>query len=266
MPPYPLPEGLPNAIRGFVQRAEELRSHEPVIAYYCKNILISSIGRGCQMLFVQPTGEFYAARKAMEIQQKLSYSRWKAVDIEKALKEGRKPTPGPAGSEGVDELELQNPANPSGQSDQNVSPPPGIGSSEGYGLLQQPGYPMQGQPFPPTEYRREQYPGENGMGPQQPYVQFPAPPSYPSSAAHYTQHPQPQSSQQPNSYGAKLSGPKLAGGAPSPSDLYPYDPKVLASAQKLSRFAISALQYDDIETAVDNLQKALMLLQPYSRR
>lgn len=32
-------------------------------------------------------------------------------------------------------------------------------------------------------------------------------------------------------------------------------------AQKLCRFAASALQYEDVPTAIDNLQKALALLQ-----
>lgn len=34
-----------------------------------------------------------------ETEQKLRYARWKAADIAKALKEGRKPTPGPPGGE-----------------------------------------------------------------------------------------------------------------------------------------------------------------------
>ena len=44
---------------------------------------------------------------------------------------------------------------------------------------------------------------------------------------------------------------------------YPYDPAVLMDAQKHSRFAISALQYDDVQTAIKNLKIALSLLEPY---
>ncbi|ORX77108.1 DUF605-domain-containing protein [Anaeromyces robustus] len=44
---------------------------------------------------------------------------------------------------------------------------------------------------------------------------------------------------------------------------YPYDPAVLMDAQKHSRFAISALQYDDVQTAIKNLRIALNLLEPY---
>ena len=38
-------------------------------------------------------------------------------------------------------------------------------------------------------------------------------------------------------------------------------PQVSDKAQKFCRFAISALQYEDTPTAIDNLQKALRLLQ-----
>ncbi|KAH9273984.1 hypothetical protein BASA83_003619 [Batrachochytrium salamandrivorans] len=41
--------------------------------------------------------------------------------------------------------------------------------------------------------------------------------------------------------------------------------KVMAQAQRHSKFAISALQFEDVPTAIDNLQKALALLQPLAR-
>lgn len=42
-----------------------------------------------------------------------------------------------------------------------------------------------------------------------------------------------------------------------------YDPKVLADCEKYARHAISALNFDDVETAADNLRTALKLLLPY---
>jgi len=39
-----------------------------------------------------------------------------------------------------------------------------------------------------------------------------------------------------------------------------YDPEMIASVQKLCKFASSALNYEDIPTAIDNLEKALRLL------
>lgn len=39
------------------------------------------------------------------------------------------------------------------------------------------------------------------------------------------------------------------------------DPALIAKAQKLCKFASSALNYDDVPEAINNLQKALQLLQ-----
>ncbi len=44
-----------------------------------------------------------------------------------------------------------------------------------------------------------------------------------------------------------------------------YDPLVLEQAQKYSRYAISALQYEDLKTAVENLEKALNLIKPLKK-
>lgn len=41
------------------------------------------------------------------------------------------------------------------------------------------------------------------------------------------------------------------------------DPKVLSECEKYARHAISALHFDDLETAAQNLNNALMLLQPF---
>ena len=42
-----------------------------------------------------------------------------------------------------------------------------------------------------------------------------------------------------------------------------YDPKVLADCEKYARHAISALNFDDVESAAENLRTSLKLLQPY---
>ena len=43
------------------------------------------------------------------------------------------------------------------------------------------------------------------------------------------------------------------------------DHKSIQNAQKMAKFAISALQYDDVATAVENLEKALSLLRPLGK-
>lgn len=44
-----------------------------------------------------------------------------------------------------------------------------------------------------------------------------------------------------------------------------YDPKTLSECERYARHAISALNFDDIETAADNLRTALKVLQPFLR-
>ncbi|KAJ6799026.1 protein HOMOLOG OF MAMMALIAN LYST-INTERACTING PROTEIN 5 [Iris pallida] len=147
----------------FLQRADELQKHEPLVAYYCRmyamerglrippkdrtkttnSLLISlmnqlekdkkSINLGPEdNLYVEGFASnvftkadkqdragradlntaktFYAASIFFEIltqfgdlqpdiEQKLKYAIWKAADIRKAIKEGRKPEPGPPGGE-----------------------------------------------------------------------------------------------------------------------------------------------------------------------
>ncbi|KXS18642.1 DUF605-domain-containing protein [Gonapodya prolifera JEL478] len=352
MPPYTVPTGLPNAVRGFIQRAEELRNHEPIIAYYCEfyaarkamEVRPTTIAPQEFQIFLvalldhlekektrlstsdaitnQDAGKAYVENFALkvfssadnedragkagkntarkffaaklfletlniwgeledEIQQKLSYARWKAVDIEKALKEGRKPTPGPANGEG--DMEVSDLGPGVGQfpasTDQNLAPGGPPSPPEVQSFQPGPGYPNQPSPpapFPPAEFSRDGYMNHTGdqnfnNQPPQQYMQFPSPPNYPIN----TYPPQPFPPQQPaqpqpqHMATAPYGGGKPGGygnAAPTLADLYPYDPKVLANAQKYSRFAISAIQYDDIETAVDNLQKALALLRPYSKR
>ncbi|KAF8983717.1 hypothetical protein BGZ46_009679 [Entomortierella lignicola] len=59
----------------------------------------------------------------------------------------------------------------------------------------------------------------------------------------------------------------------APSNAQPYasvpmilDPTVNAQVQKHCKWTVSALTYDDIPTAVDNLEKALALLRPYHNK
>ncbi|KAJ2618343.1 hypothetical protein EV177_000062 [Coemansia sp. RSA 1804] len=44
------------------------------------------------------------------------------------------------------------------------------------------------------------------------------------------------------------------------------DPTAVKSAQKHARWAISALEYDDVETSIENLQKAIRILAPFRRQ
>ncbi|XP_060189830.1 protein HOMOLOG OF MAMMALIAN LYST-INTERACTING PROTEIN 5-like [Lycium barbarum] len=148
----------------YLQRADELQKHEPLVAYYCRlyamerglkipqiertkttnSLLVSLINqleKDKKSLKLGPDDHlhvegfalnvfakadkqdragradlntaktFYAASIFFEIlnqfgelqpdlEQKQKYATWKAADIRKALKEGRKPVPGPPGDDG----------------------------------------------------------------------------------------------------------------------------------------------------------------------
>ncbi|KAJ6621192.1 Vta1 like-domain-containing protein, partial [Mycena sp. CBHHK59/15] len=164
----PIPPAL-KSISPYLQRADELRTKEPIIAYWCtyyaaqvgialkakdtasRNFLFDLLGtlemvkkeigptdaidvEAVSAAFVENfalrvfsmtdnedrTGagnratakKFLAAANFLEVlktfpktevsesnEEKIRYSKWKAADIAKAYREGRKPTPGPAGSD-----------------------------------------------------------------------------------------------------------------------------------------------------------------------
>ncbi|KAJ2394391.1 hypothetical protein GGI23_004705 [Coemansia sp. RSA 2559] len=48
-------------------------------------------------------------------------------------------------------------------------------------------------------------------------------------------------------------------------DEFVLDPTVAKNAQKHARWAISALEYDDVATSIENLQKAIQILAPYRK-
>ena len=59
-----------------------------------------------------------------------------------------------------------------------------------------------------------------------------------------------------------LHKPQAAPRSAGPSGLSGFVPSTdnIARAQKLSKFAVSSLDYEDIPSAIDNLEKALRLL------
>ncbi|KAI9029375.1 Vta1 like-domain-containing protein [Hyaloraphidium curvatum] len=128
------------------------------------------------------------------------------------------------------------------------------------------------QPGPPGGLGMDE---DGGAAPGS-FPDFPAFPDPPSQRSDPAAAPRAQPSQSPSpgpqrggasrppARGADYSAQKMA--EASQGGAYAYDPKVLGNAQKHARFAISAIQYDDIETAVDNLKRALQYLEPYLKR
>jgi len=172
------------------------------------------------------------------------YSKWKAAYIHKCLKNGETPIPGPAGGDG--EEEGGDPPYPPLPS--NTQQPPGYPTS----TQQPPGYPTNTQQPPyPTNTT-----GVPGQFPSQPFPPnqptYPTPPGQPS----VYQPPAPAAASHP-AVPAAVPAAAVAPTQPS-STLSPEDSE---KAQKYCRFAASALQYEDVKTAIENLHKALALLE-----
>ncbi|KAL1922625.1 uncharacterized protein VTP21DRAFT_10164 [Calcarisporiella thermophila] len=404
----PLPEEL-KFINPYLQRAQELKDHQPVISYYCyyyaakEAIKKGSKTKDCQIylsklldvlekqkkeladneaisddlvghaqvenfalkVFMNADNEdragkaskktaktFLAASIFLEllkifgeldpsIEEKLKYSKWKATDIIKALREGRKPVAGPPGETGTEANPPPETTSPTGSgggnrmdqdpiappSDPHFSAPASAPSSADQAWLPFPSPPV-GQPasdFDPSSNKEEvpyqplfqnppnstapsmpfapkdafidlsqgayaggslppaQHGNPSAAGPDyNPYFQYQAgpPPPQPPQVPPLTQSHQPSPmafspSAPPPPPPPPSAPPQSAQTAPRPlsSSSAPYaptlppdmDPGIVAKAQKYSKWAISALNFDDIPAAVDNLQKALALLEPYNR-
>lgn len=182
-----------------------------------------------------------------EVTQNRKYAKWKASYIHNCLKNGETPVPGPMKSEEDEELdnELQNlvpgPSNPPdqpGPSNQQAPYPP-----VGFNSFPAPGPPISpGPPSGPTNFTTND-PFSN--------VKAPTPPSEPEK---------PPGGWKPYTAGSETvaAAPEAAAVAASGVTL---TPDQITKAQKYCKWAGSALNYEDVKTAVDNLQKALRLLQ-----
>ncbi|KAJ2387730.1 hypothetical protein H4S02_003221, partial [Coemansia sp. RSA 2611] len=156
------------------------------------------------------------------------------------------------------------------------------------------------QPYQPQQPQQPQHPHQQPQQPQHPHSQLPgsyssgypsvsapqAPPHHYTPPAPYQQQPldslpsvphtkphgsppaHPHSQPLSSSAGAATFIPVPASSLPpvnDPADELFLDPTDAKQAQKLARWAISALDYDDVDTALDNLQKAIQILQPYRK-
>ncbi|KAF9127512.1 hypothetical protein BGW39_005813 [Mortierella sp. 14UC] len=129
---------------------------------------------------------------------------------------------------------------------------PQFSQSNNYNNNTQPTLPV--SPAPPTS----QYSA------YQPPAPAPAPASNP-----YTPQPHHQQ-QQPGGYNSPSAPlqqqPAAAAYSPYASAPVVLDPAVSTQIQKHCKWTVSALTYDDIPTAIDNLEKALALLRPYHNK
>nr|DAD20345.1 TPA_asm: hypothetical protein HUJ06_021808 [Nelumbo nucifera] len=209
-----------------------------------------------------------------KIEQKQKYAVWKAADIRKALKEGKKPEPGPPGGDkdltipssttnGAYELghETQQAYHPGSESDASApircdvdhQPSVNLTPSSSYSTAD---HLSNEYHQPPPVIRQESYRQKNSYPQPPPPVSKQENSAYPQTH-HQSYQPEPRQTFPPTLH---------AETTPTPAQTFQYDsnyepqPERIAEAHKAARFAVGALAFDDVAVAVDFLKKSLELL------
>jgi len=195
------------------------------------------------------------------IQSAKKYSQWRATHIHQCLKSGETPTPGqkrqPSESEGFDVVQKED------------------GSAEyaawvaGMNINAPVSPPLPVVPQPPAGgygYGQQHEP----KGPHPQTTQFPVYPSNPPPQQNSHQYPgiQPTASQAgggANAYGVHGYGQQPMGNtssAPAPIvSAAAISMEEYIEAKKLVKYAMSALDYEDSKTAIENMYQAIAILQ-----
>lgn len=173
-----------------------------------------------------------------EAAQSRKYAKWKAAYIHNCLKSGETPHAGPLPNEGEDEL------NDTASDGANPGPSSGLGWNTN---------PVQPSQPPQAPYQAPQTPYQPPSQPAPSSFQFdpfnlPDPPKDPE-----TKNPGGFIPYNPGTSNLPLYEPSRPGSSISPEQI--------AKAQKYCKYVASALNYDDVPTAIENLQKCLKLLQ-----
>jgi vacuolar protein sorting-associated protein VTA1 len=211
-----------------------------------------------------------------EINSKRTYSKWKATEIMKALKEGRTPTPGGYGGDEAPRSDISDTTNTSGMQDLSLAPTPPVDlppaptgldrslpstlpSPPGsFQMPTQPQYGQQQQFQPPPQQQQFQPP------PQQ--QQFQPPPQQHFQPPHSPQHHYPPQQHQPPHHVPSTASAPLQPASHQPSPNYVPPPKTtnqqgnIADALELCSFAMAALKHNDTKLGADRLRDALRLL------
>lgn len=179
--------------------------------------------------------------------QSRKYAKWKAAYIHNCLKNGETPHAGPLPLEGEDEL---------GDVASGGSPAPSAGMGWNTNPYAQPQNPYQ----PPQD------PYANPQGPYQPPPpahNFQPGPQAPAAANLPFHLPDPPTDPEPKNPGGFVPykpSPDSTAFEPSKSSSS-LSPEQIAKAQKYCKYIQSALTYEDIPTAINNLHMCLKLLQ-----
>lgn len=195
--------------------------------FHCRNTIKAFYTAGILMDILQQFGEL-----SEDVLNKRKYAKWKAAYIHNCLKVGDKPMPGPPTDSNADDnlihkslVEGYTPeANDAGSPSDSVTP--GNPPSDSVAPVNPPSAPSTPAAMPsPSQVNWPQFPTEPAS--QMPVTPQPSVPLLPATSQD----------------GANLTADQIE------------------KAQKYCKWAASALTYDDVKTAVDNLHKALNLLQ-----
>jgi vacuolar protein sorting-associated protein VTA1 len=221
-------------------------------------------------LFLQMLEQFSTegddSELALEDKKKIKYCKWKAAEILKALKEGRKPTPGAYGDDALDFLEDEAPAEEAPKAStekplvQTVTK-----DDDDFGLPIAPStIPPKSEPvFPPSlpPPKEENDDEENEEGTE---VALGPPPAYHSmSSVPAPDRPALSFDLSPIDVPPLPSvKPKTGGlfGAFKKTTMKPATKAQLSDAMELTRFALAALEDKDGDLAAERLQQALSAL------
>lgn len=183
-----------------------------------------------------------------EVESKMKYSKWKAIEISRCLNNGITPTPGPPG--GIEnEGEYGDDESGGGYIQTSSTQPPGIG----FIMPNQPTPPFPGaQPvFPPPE------PTDPSFRPiPAPRKNIPSPTSSPTPQRRNIHPPPPVSGPQPNSGSIFSPSPDI----PVSASGVQLSVAQVGKVQKYCKYASSSLDYQDYAAAIDYLEKSLKLL------
>ncbi|GLV38797.1 Vesicle trafficking 1 [Carabus blaptoides fortunei] len=195
---------------------------------YGKNVVKAFYTAGILMDVLTSFGEL-----SEDIAEKRKYAKWKAAYIHNCLKAGEQPVSGPMANSDENDDDFT-PVNNSSNAD---SVPSNEGPIDSY--TGGPGW--------------NNFPSEPTPPPSFPGV---SPPTLPSVSAQVV----------PTTPFVPTPAPAPAV-VPTPTMTFPttttatLDAEQISKAQKYCKWALSALNYDDIKSAIENLQKALYLLQ-----
>ncbi|KAK4517593.1 uncharacterized protein ATC70_000933 [Mucor velutinosus] len=167
-----------------------------------------------------------------ETEAKIKYSKWKAADIMKALREGRVPTPGPPGGieQENEDVEMKQEQQKPDEQEQShtVPPPPSISEF----------------PSPPSNFT----------------APLPQTPQSPKADTTSDASPVTPVSSNNNPPAVVVQQPAAVPATPAvvvSQTSTPLGPQNITSAQKYAKWAISALEYEDIVNARVQLLAAL---------